>query len=67
MWFRTLKKISSASSAVKALTTEEDKNKVKNKGNLLLKQSHSTAEGAEIAEETEDGLRAKTTYCHKGI
>ena len=33
-----------------AKNAEKDKNKVKNKGNLLLKQSHFTAEGAEIAE-----------------
>jgi len=43
-----------------ARIAEKNKNRVKNKGNLLPKQRHFTAEGAEIAEETTSRAKDKT-------
>ena len=47
-------------SSVPARIAEEDKHRVKNKGYLLRKQSHSTAEDAEITEKTNNRVKDKT-------
>ena len=47
-------------SSVAARIAEEDKHRVKDKGYLLRKQSHSTAEDAEIAEKTNNRVKHKT-------
>jgi len=47
-------------SSVAARIAEEDKHKVKDKGYLLPKQRHFTAEDAEIAEKTNNRVKDKT-------
>ena len=51
-------------SSVAARIAEEDKHRVKDKGYLLPKQSHSTAEGAEDTEETNNREKTKPSYPH---
>ena len=47
-------------SSIAARIAEEDKHRVKDKGYLLPKQSHSTAEDAEVTEKTNNRVKGKT-------
>ncbi len=47
-------------SSIPARIAEEDKHRVKDKGYLLPKQSHSTAEDAEVAEKANNRVKDKT-------